>query len=154
MDPASLRGTWLLKGSTASTHPLLPVDAAEVVVIPQLFTSKMLQTLLSDVSSCFCPSQMSPRAGSFGQATGEPRVLCMLELGGPATHGELPVASSHCPVASPSSLHLSRGSCVLFLSCPLGERTGPTRLTFPQVVWSLNGSFLDSNDAWILKTAT
>lgn len=70
-----------------------------------------LQTLLSDVSS-------------FGQATWEPRVLCMLELGGPATHGELPAASSHCPVS------LTQQPTLVLRE----RRQDPPGLTFLQVV--------------------
>lgn len=78
----------------------------------------------------------------------------MLELVGPATHGEFPVASrslSGQPYLEPIPVpRAAASSSALVFQDREQALPGPA---FPPLVQSLNGSFLGSNDTWILKTA-
>lgn len=96
---------------------------------------------------------MPPRANSFGYRQGGQGHSVHLGLL-PSAHGEFAVAptslySQQCWAA----YTCPKGSYVPF-SCPPAQRTGHQGLHFHGlVVYSLNGSFLDSKDTWILKTA-
>lgn len=131
---ATLPGAWVLKGSGALARPLLSVDAAEVVVIPlqRGLTSEMasaLQTLLSDVSSSVSVphrrhqglAALARRQGSHGCFVCLSLVALILTTSSQLLPGRCPVSLTQQPT------FVQGGSCVLFCSCPLGERTGPTR---------------------------
>lgn len=78
----------------------------------------------------------------------------MLELGGHATHGELPVASrslSSQPYPEPILVPRTAASSSMLAIQDRGR--APPGLAFPRLVQSLNGSFLDSTNTWVLKTA-